>query len=58
MEGLVWTVTLKIMKKKEFLSLPKNYEPGNVDLINRKLRDPEHHLKGNEFCRILYAVLE
>ena len=49
-------------EKKEFLSLPKNYEPGNVDLINRKLRDPEHHLKGNllalleffdfvEFCR-------
>ena len=47
-----------MMKKKEFLPLPKNYEPGNVDLINRKLRDPEHHLKGNgrallEFCRIL-----
>ena len=34
-------------EKKEFLPLPKNYEPGNVNLINRKLRDPEHHLKGN-----------
>ena len=44
-------------EKDEFLPLPKDYEPGNVDLINRKSRDPEHDLKGNgqallEFCRM------
>ena len=35
-------------EKDEFLRLPKDYEPGNVDLINRKSRDPEHDLKGSE----------
>ena len=44
-------------EKDEFLPLPKDYEPANVDLINLKSRDPQHDLEGNgrallEFCRM------
>ena len=42
-------------EKDEFLPLPKDYEPQNVELINRKSLGPEHDLKGNE--RALFKIL-